>query len=152
MSASILPNPSLERVQIQRLSGIVFALSSLAAMPGFFGSLYLLVIVASELSPTTRTFNARSWLTFGPFMVAMILGWWLYRTYWRELQGVNRFGKLSWLVSALLNAGLALYPITTLYRVDEPFLADVVWYGFLLLYCLTMTVLSVWVWIFQLRK
>jgi hypothetical protein len=143
---------SSNHVQIQRLTHIALILSSLAAFPGFLGSLYLLFIAANELSPETRTLNANNWLTFAPLMFAMVAGWWLYYTYWLELHGANRFGKVSWLVSALVNIGLGIYPVTTLYFMDDPFPADWLGHGFLLVWFLTMTVISGCVWLLRLRE
>jgi hypothetical protein len=143
---------SSKGVNIESLTRIALMLSSLATIPGFFGSLYLLVIAANELSPETRTLNANNWLTFAPLMFAMVAGWWLYYTYWLELHGTNRFGKVSWFVSALVNIGLGIYPVSTLYLMDDPFPADWLGHGFLLVWFLTMTVISGWVWLLRLRR
>lgn len=141
-------NPSFERVQIQGLTRIALLLSSLAAIPGFFGSLYLFAIIANELTPS-RTFTAHNWLYFGPLLVAMIAGWWLYVTYWLELNSANRYGKVSWFVSAFVNAILALYPLIDL---RSPEHTNTLFNIILLAWLLTMVIISARVWVLKMRK
>jgi hypothetical protein len=147
MNSTLNPSRLLPQyIQIKRLARVAFVLTSLAVIPGFFGSLYLLVIAVNELSPKTSTFNPNDWLMFGPLMFAMVGGWWLYYTYWLELQGVNRFGKVSWFVSALVNTILAVYPLSNLK--NDSSLLNIISLSWLL----TMTIISTWAWLLRLRE
>lgn len=73
--------PSLEHVQIRMLARVALVLSSLAAIPGIF---------ATPLGPTIsfQTVAEGNGLLY-PLGVlgVMVVGWWLYWTYWREVVG-----------------------------------------------------------------
>jgi hypothetical protein len=137
-------NTSSNHLQIQSLTRIALLLSSLAAIPGFFGSLYLIAMIYPD---SESNFTLSFWLTFGPLTFAMVAGWWLYYTYWLELNGKNRFGKVSWFVSALVNALLAAYPLKEL-LLAENLLPN----SLLLLWLLVMIIISSWVWVLKLRE
>lgn len=156
MNTTIYPSTvssSLEHVQIHSLTRIALLLSSLAAIPGFFGSLYLLIYAVGVIGDMFGEFGQvdyKALLMLSLFISMNVLGWWLYQSYWLELYGTNS-SRLSWFVSALFNGALSLYTATILFRMEDIFPADWLGYGFVLLWTLTMTVISVWVWILKAR-
>jgi hypothetical protein len=143
---STTSKPKFEHVQTKRLACVALILSSVAAIPALLLSPLVIVILL-------RAMVERDNLVFA-FGIAsmMVVGWWLYWTYWQELDGHNHQGKLSWLVSALFNGALAIYTLTTLYHMDSLSLGEGMRYGVILLWVSSMTVISIWVWVFQLRK
>ena len=142
-----ISNLSVERVQINRLSGFAFMLNTIAAIPGFMGSAFLLVIAARELFPKTRTFTASDWLEFLPLFGAAIIGWWLYATYGLELEGSNRYGKVTWFVSTLANAGGVIFAASSIIASTSVGPSLVV-----LLWCLIMTIISARVWVLRTKE
>jgi hypothetical protein len=139
--------PSSKRVRIQGLSHIVLFLSALAAIPGFFGSLYCVVVVvdAFDLMNTERVSVTWPWLL--AWLLPVVTGWWLLYTYWLELNNYNRFGRISWLVSAGLNIYLPIF-----YREIDLLKDHWLSLGLSLLWSLTMIVLSLWIWVLHIRE
>lgn len=137
---------SPKRARIQGLSHIALSLSALAAIPGFFGSLYGVILCIDAFSSLATRPIADTWLGLLLWIVPMVTGWWLLYTYWLELNNRNRLGKVSWLVSACLNLYLPLF-----YR-DLDLLKDDWSLGFSLLWSLAMIVLSLWIWVLRIRE
>jgi hypothetical protein len=74
-----------------------------------------------------------------------VLGWWLYWTYWLETRNKNRWGKLTWLVSALINS----VPLVALMLEPSSFNTPLSW--FVVLWGTVMAVSSGWVWVLRVR-
>jgi hypothetical protein len=149
-SSGASPSPSLERVQIKRLSRFALGLTTIAAVPGFLAGWYPIVIlltwIVRQVTGKGSTVD-NNWATFLLLSIAIVIGWWLYWTYWLELEGNNRYGKVSWLLSALLNAGGAVFAVSSLVASNTVGLSVVI-----LFWCSIMTVLSVWIWILRAKE
>jgi hypothetical protein len=138
--------PPLEHVQVKKLARVALVLSTIAALPGLLSTpLGLVVSLQGVLEQNSFVFP------LGIFGM-MGVGWWLYWTYWREVNGNNRQGKSSWLVSALFNGGLATYQGVWLYHIDANTTVNFLGYGAVLLWVLVMTVISLWVWGLKMRE
>jgi hypothetical protein len=146
MATPTISKPAFERVQIERLTRVALILSSIAAIPALLLSPLVLMILL-------RAIIERDNLVFALGIVGMmVVGWWLYWSYWRAMDVENHQGKVSWLVSALFNGGLAVYQVFWLYRADENTPLNWLRYGVALLWVFIMTVISVWVWVLKVRE
>lgn len=137
----------IERVQINGLSAFALLLNSLAAIPGFVGSMFLLVTILNELFPGARTLNPNDWLELLPLFGTAIVGWWLYATYLLEFMNSNPHGKVTWLVSALANAGGVIFSSISLDASKTVGLSSLI-----LIWCLVMTLLSARVWVLRSKE
>jgi hypothetical protein len=149
------PQSSLtpEHVQVRKWARVALILSSIAAVPGFLYSLYpiYLLFISVVEGP-----DGGNWTTLLTLLGIMLTGWWLYWTYWQEVKRRNRYGKMSWLVSALFNGGLVSYYILTAVQslMNGNVAVTINWFIFagMTLWVLVMTVISLWVWVLKIRR
>jgi hypothetical protein len=146
-------NSSAKPEQLKKWARVALVLSSIAAVPGFIYSLYPVYYLFISI---TEGPDGGDWTTLLMMNGLMIAGWWLYWTYWQELKDRNRYGKLSWLVSALFNGGLASYYILLVVRSfqNENAATAINWFifGGMMTWVLVMTIVSLWVWILKMRR
>jgi hypothetical protein len=128
-----------EQPRVQTLARFVFYMTSLVAVPGLLASLYVGQILISLFNGQPGTIEAI-------FLLALpVLGWWLYWTYWLETRNKNRWGKLTWLVSALINS----VPLMAFILEPSSFNTPLSW--FVVLWGTVMAVASGWVRVLRVR-
>ncbi len=119
-------------------------MTSIVAVPGVFASLYVLGIAATTVFSGEHLEGDANSFFF--VLLLPVLGWWLYWTYWLETQNKNRWGKLTWLISALTNG----VPVVALVLEPSSIHSPFVWVA--LLWGTVVAVISGWVWVLLFRR
>jgi hypothetical protein len=145
--------PTSKDSQIERLARVALILSSITAVPGLVYSLYPVYALFISL---VEGADGGDWSAVFAMNGLMLVGWWLYYTYWQEQQGRNRLGKISWLVSTVFNGGLVSYFVVVVLRsfADETVTTNINWivFGGTTMWVLVMTIVSLQVWILKMRR
>jgi hypothetical protein len=142
-------NPSPGRTRVQQWARVVLTLSSFAALPGLIAGVYPVIFVFASI---VEGADRDDWIVPVVLTSIIIVGWWLYWTYWREVSGKNRLGKISWLVSALYNIALAIVPLAALFRTAKSSWASWLVFILWLSWLVVVITLSIRIWIAKLKN
>jgi hypothetical protein len=135
--------------QVKSLTKLALILSSIAAIPGLVASLYPAYYLFISLVEGP---DGGNWLTPLALIGSAAVGWWLYWTYWLEFRQKNKHGKITWLVSALFNSVGVILLTGTLFSPSMTSIRQYIFVVICILFLATMMVLSLRIWILEVKS